>query len=58
MSPEQIEMWREVAVSLDMLSKLANQSGWGALGVDLCLTALDIRCRVDWEERELESNEG
>lgn len=56
MTSEKLEMWREVASSLDILSRLANKEGWAALGMDLCLTALDIRCRLQWWEED-EANE-
>lgn len=51
MSPEQIEMWREVAMAMDSLAKLAHKSGWAATGSDLMITARDIRLRI--EAREL-----
>jgi len=48
---EQIEMWREIAMTLvDRIVKLCYQQGWGVIATGLAMTARDIRFRIECEE--------
>lgn len=45
-----LEMWREIASTLDRIAKLAYMEGWALIGASVSLTARDIRFRIECEE--------